>query len=66
MCAGTFTNSPWPAAPIAIGALESIAALYAIEAEIRGRTAIERRAVRQEKARPMVEEFNPGCAPSLF
>jgi len=42
-------------APIATEALNRIAALYAIEAEIRGRSADERRAVRQEKTRPLVD-----------
>ncbi|MGY4298307.1 hypothetical protein ACVWXN_006402 [Bradyrhizobium sp. i1.4.4] len=46
-------------APIASEALERIAGLYVIEAEIRGRTADERRAVRQEKSRPIADEFEP-------
>jgi transposase len=46
-------------APIASEALERIAGLYIIEAEIRGRTADERRAVRQEKSRPIVDGFEP-------
>lgn len=46
-------------APIASEALERIAGLYAIEGEIRGRSADERRAVRQEKSRPMIDEFEP-------
>lgn len=46
-------------APIASEALERIAGLYIIEAEIRGRTADERRAVRQEKSRPIVDELEP-------
>lgn len=41
-------------APIASEALERIAALYAIEKTIRGRSASERRAVRQEKSKPLV------------
>jgi transposase len=41
-------------APIASEALERIAALYAIEKAIRGRSAGERRAVRQEKSKPLV------------
>jgi transposase len=41
-------------APIASEALERIAALYAIEKTIRGRSADERRAVRQERSRPLV------------
>jgi transposase len=39
-------------APIAAEALTRIAALYRIETEIRGRSAEERRAVRQERSRP--------------
>jgi transposase len=42
-------------APIATEALTRIAELYAIEAEIRGRSADERRAVRQDKTRPLVD-----------
>lgn len=41
-------------APIASEALERIAALYAIEKAIRGRSADERHAVRQEKSKPLV------------
>jgi transposase len=41
-------------APIASEALERIAALYAIEKTIRGKSADERRAVRQEKSKPLV------------
>jgi transposase len=41
-------------APIASEALERIAALYAIEKTIRGRSADERRAVRVEKSKPLV------------
>lgn len=41
-------------APIASEALERIAALYAIEKTIRGRSADERRAVRQERSKPLV------------
>jgi Transposase IS66 family len=40
--------------PIASEALERIAALYAIEKTIRGRSAGERRAVRQERSKPLV------------
>ena len=43
-----------PPAPIAAEALKRIAELYEIEAEIRGQTADERRALRQEKTRPLV------------
>lgn len=41
-------------APIASEALERIAALYAIEKTIRGRSADERRRVRQDKSKPLV------------
>ena len=41
--------------PIAAEALERIGALYAIEAEIRGRTPEERAAVRQARAGPVLE-----------
>ena len=41
-------------APIASEALARIAALYAIEKTIRGRSADERRAVRQERSKPLV------------
>jgi transposase len=46
-------------APIAAEALVRIAALYRIEAEIRGRSADERRAVRQARSRPLVEALEP-------
>jgi len=42
-------------APIATEALKRIAEFYEIETEIRGRSADERRAVRQEKTKPLVE-----------
>lgn len=45
------------ASPIAAEALERIGALYAIEAEIRGRPAKERREVRQARARPLLESL---------
>src|SRR5258708_1685450 len=44
-------------APIASEALERIAALYAIEKTIRGYSADERRAMRQEKSKPLVLAF---------
>ena len=43
-----------PPAPIAAEALERIAALYRIEAEIRGSSADERRAARQEQSKPLI------------
>jgi transposase len=42
-------------APLAEAALRRIAALYAIEAEIRGTSAASRRAARQQRSRPLVE-----------
>jgi transposase len=44
-------------APIASEALERIAKLYVIEKTIRGRSACERRAVRQDKSKPLVIEL---------
>jgi transposase len=44
-------------APIAHEALERIAALYAIESRIRGRSAEQRRAVRQAETKPLVEKL---------
>ena len=44
-------------APIAKEALARIAALYAIEQEIRGRTAEERCAIRQERTRPLLDDL---------
>jgi hypothetical protein len=46
-------------APIAAEALARIAALYRIEGEIRGRSADERRAVRQQRSRPLVAALEP-------
>ena len=46
-------------APIAGEALDKIGALYAIEAEIRGRSVAERRQERQARTRPLVEELRP-------
>src|SRR4051794_3898785 len=42
-------------APIAAEALRRIAALYAIEAEVRGQPPEIRRAVRQARSRPLVD-----------
>ena len=42
-------------APIASAALTRIAALYRIEDDIRGRSADERRAIRQQRSRSLVE-----------
>jgi transposase len=46
-------------APIASEALERIAALYAIEKDIRGRSANERRSVRQARTRPLIADLEP-------
>ena len=46
-------------APIACEALQYIASLYHIESEIRGRSADERREVRQEKSRPILQALEP-------
>jgi hypothetical protein len=46
-------------APIAREALERIARLYAIENESRGRSAEQRRAIRQDRSRPIVDELEP-------
>jgi len=45
--------------PIAAEALRRIAELYAIERSIRGRTAEERRIVRNAQSRPLVEAMKP-------
>ena len=45
-------------APIATQALDRIAALYAIEKDIRGKSAEERRSVRQELTKPLVLAFH--------
>ncbi len=45
--------------PIASEALLRIAALYKIEGNIRGQSAEERRAARQERSRPIVEALEP-------
>jgi transposase len=44
-------------APIATEALQRIAALYAIDAEVRGNPAEQRQAVRQARSRPLVEDL---------
>ena len=43
--------------PVAAEALERIGALYAIEKEIRGRSPEERREVRNERSRPLLESL---------
>ena len=44
--------------PVTSEAIERIAALYAIEAEIRGSTPEIRKAIRQARARPLVDSLN--------
>ena len=51
--------------PIATEALARIKKLYEIEAEIRGLPPELRRALRQEKAKPLVEALKPWIAASL-
>jgi transposase len=46
-------------APIASEALQRIAELYAVEAEARGRSPDERRALRQTKSRPILDALEP-------
>ena len=46
-------------APIVSETLKRIAELYAFEAECRGHSADERRALRQQKSRPVIEAFEP-------
>jgi hypothetical protein len=46
-------------APIASEALRRIAALYHVEDDIRGQPADARRAVRQERSRPILAELEP-------
>ena len=58
MCGGRSTNSPpRDQAPLAAEVLARIAQLYAIEADIRGHRPM-RRAVRQQRSRPMVEAMH--------
>jgi transposase len=52
-------------APIAEEALRRIAGLYKIEAQIRGNSAEERRAVRQAESKPVVEDLKAWLAAQL-
>ncbi len=52
-------------APLATEALQRIAALYAIEAKVRGRSPVERRAVRQAESKPLVEALKVWCEKQL-
>ncbi len=51
-------TTPGPA-PIASEALQRIAALYAIEKDVRGRSVEERRLVRRQKSRPLIDALEP-------
>jgi transposase len=51
---GFYDQAKTKTAPIATEALERIAALYRIEAELRGKSAEARQAVRHEQSRPLV------------
>jgi transposase len=53
------------AAPIAEEALRRIAALYKVEAQIRGHSAEERRAVRQAESKPVVDDLKTWLAAQL-
>ncbi len=53
------------AAPIATEALARIAELYAVEADIRGRSAEERRTIRRERSRPIVDDLKTWMAQKL-
>ena len=53
------------ASPIAKEALERIAALYAIEREIRGRPPDERRQIRDSRARPLLDSLHTWMQASL-
>jgi hypothetical protein len=46
-------------APIASETIERIASLYAVEKDIRGRSADERRAARQDRSRPIIDALEP-------
>jgi transposase len=46
-------------APIASETLKRIAELYTVETECRGRSADERRALRQQKSRPILDDLEP-------
>jgi hypothetical protein len=54
---GFYDLAKTKAAPIATEALQRIAALYAVETEVRAGSPEVRRAVRQAKSRPLVEDL---------
>jgi transposase len=51
--------------PLAAQAIERIGALYAIEQEIHGRLPHERRAVRQERSKPLLDAMKPWLEQTL-
>ena len=51
--------------PVAAEALDRIGELYAIEKEIRGRLPDERRAVRRERSRPLLDAMRPWLEQTL-
>jgi hypothetical protein len=53
------------ASPVAKEAIERIAALYAVEDEIRGRPPCERKQVRTARARPLLESLRQWFAATL-
>jgi transposase len=53
-------------APIASEALERIGRLYAIEKDIRGRSAEERRTIRQAKSQPILDDLDLGGPMNLW
>ena len=53
------------ASPIALEALERIAALFAIESSVRGRAPEQRAAIREEHARPLLEQLKAFLDTSL-
>ncbi|HSK29538.1 MAG TPA: IS66 family transposase, partial [Candidatus Limnocylindria bacterium] len=54
---GFFELAELQKAPIAIEAVQRIDALFAIEREINGLSASQRRAVRDERSRPLIEDL---------
>ena len=53
------------ASPIAAEAIQRIAQLYAIESAVRGKPPNERRSMRQNHARPLLDDFNAWLVRSL-
>ncbi|MGQ0833699.1 MAG: IS66 family transposase [Gammaproteobacteria bacterium] len=62
---GFYDSALQDKSPIAQEALERIQMLFAIEAEIRGRSAEERRRVRQARAGPLLEDLHRWFASTL-